>query len=172
MQESSLVKWVDELQAQIDAVKREVASIPEPVVNGIAITNGEVEMTATSSTGIVSGLISGSFDDEAYDFFLSLQYYISAYDGDDQTVVFGTVANVKTDGTVRSALFNATKVFYPLAGDTTIDVGIGRFNHSIVNTGITIEVEETPEVIDGTYDMEYVLIAVPKPATRTRKKEK
>lgn len=174
MQKSSIEKWVDELQAQIDQVKREVQGIPAPVGNGITIISGEVEMTASTADGTVSGVISGTFDDVDNDYFLSLQYYTAVHDDveDSDTVVFGTIANVKTDGTMKSALFTAAKVVYPLSGTTTIDSGIGRLSHTTGGTGIALEVGEIPEILDGTYDMEYVIIAVPKATDNTRTKKK
>ena len=64
MQQSSLVKWVDELQAQIDQVKRAVESIPAPPAPPTTYTRETVfegeEVTAESGALVEEFLPTGT----------------------------------------------------------------------------------------------------------------
>lgn len=86
MLKASLEKWVDELQAQIDQVKRDVQSIPAPAASSVVIC-GIASMTVTDTSGendtftrSATCSIAGTFDSSAFEYHIA--YDFASFDTD------------------------------------------------------------------------------------------
>lgn len=165
MQKSSLEKWVDELQAQIDQVKREVQSTPAPTELPYTLTGGTVAITVSqdgTSDPEGSGVISGTYDTSAYDYYLTLQYYVGGVDGD----LIGVADDVKVTDTADSGAFVVHSAIGGVVdGSVVLYIGL-----VVVSSGISISLGGPAAGFpdDGDYTMAYTLKAIKKSATQSR----
>lgn len=181
MQESSLVKWVDELQAQIDQVKRDVQSIPAPVPSSVILC-GIATMDVTDTPGendaftrAAACSIAGTFDGSAYDYHIA--YDFASFDTDiaylgskcsqkaltaaipdgDALIVDKVATESDTETITVDAQLNAIVTVSSSKIDVTIESKYGDGKGIAPDTGHT--------------RLAYTIFAAPKPPSRTKKKK-
>lgn len=169
MQESSLVKWVDELQGQIDSLKRAMQSMPapEPPAPDVVGTSGNVVISVSSSDTRSAGTatITVDLDLTKYDYFLDIHYeYMGIGDYVCWNVLkkkIATSANVYTFSGVKSSSGTAT----------LFDVAFLTATYSEGSVELTFD---TPLGFIPFNTAQFVLIGIKKPTattTSTRKKK-
>lgn len=181
MQKISIEKWVDELQAQIDQVKREVQSIPAPAASSVVIC-GAAAMTVTDTSGendtftrAATCSIAGAFDSSAFEYHIG--YDFVSYDTDvtyigskcsqkaltaaipdgDALLIDKVAIESETETITADALLNAIVTVSSSKIDVTIESNYGDGKGIAPDTGHT--------------RLSYSIYAAPKPATRTKKKK-
>lgn len=175
MEQSSLVKWVDELQGQIDALKRDIASIPAPPDASSIVTFGTFNLRTTiaDSAATATGKISGTFDTTNYDYLVSLHVHITDTNDGTAYLVEGNVVDHKIGATAKpftavrskadgtsAALVAACDVLIVKGDDGKLAVTIAGGSDLAINSG------------DTDYSTDYTVIAVKKPVTNNRNKKK
>lgn len=191
MQKSSLEKWVDELQAQIDAVKREVASIPAPTPvtdpDCFVFSCGAATMTVTDVpveegndeefVRFAEYEFSETFDNDNYDYYISFDYdsidlsTALRYYGNANCMILHDSTPFQSD--VLPILSSATPQdveICEVAGVVKVDFQYGE----TVTLGIVSEYGDGKCIADDTGDtkLDYMIIAKKKAETRTKKKTK
>ena len=169
MLKASLEKWVDELQAQIDQVKRDVQSIPapEPITPDVVGKSGNVEISVTSGDTSSEGTatITADLDLTNYDYYLNMHY---EYNGIGESVCWD-VLNKKIETSANIFVFSGVK---STSGTPSLfDVATLSATYS---EGSIAQVITTPHGFIPFNAAKYVLIGIKKPAattTSTRKKK-
>lgn len=171
MQESSLVKWVDELQGQIDQIKRSIpapAPTPEPEDPQVVALSGTVEMTVTfdNTQALAVGTIDEDLDLTAYDYFLDIHYQYAG--GSDTYIADVLQSKIGADPAIR--YFGGTK----FDNGVVTPLDFGYCYSPLTESGVTVSLH-TPAAYysdDGTVNMQYVITGIKKPAAQSRKKTK
>ena len=192
MQMISLEKWVDELQAQIDQVKREVQSIPAPT----PVTNPDsyVFSCGHATCDVTDTPVSESNDDEFfrfatanftvtfdldnYDYYISFDYASSAISGASyygtmccnklleaaplSGDVFPVLSRTVSEGTESCAVAGLLNVNFNFDTD-----GVYLEFVSEYGDGTGIAPDET-----GITGFDYVIFAQKKPTDNSRTKKK
>lgn len=166
MQKSSLEKWVDELQGQIDSLKRAVSKVPTPPAPVVVATSGNVEISVTSSETRSEGTatITADLDFTNYDYYLDMHY---EYNGIGESVCWD-VLNKKIETSANTFIFSGVK---STSGTPSLfDVATLSATYS---EGSIALVFNTPLGFIPFNAAKYVLIGIKKPAatTSTRKKK-
>lgn len=165
MQESSLVKWVDELQGQIDQVKRDIQSIPTPEpVTPIVVETHDVEIVGGASD-VTIAITSDLLDDSRYDALLSIHGVVGSTTADDYYVV-----DIDNRHVGNTAGTNYPIIYHDDDGINGI-VAIGTISELYQSTGSVITITGFANV-SGTGAGVATIIAVPKPSNNTRTKKK
>lgn len=167
MQESSLVKWVDELQGQIDTLKRAINSIPtpEPPAPEVVGTSGDVVISVTSdeSSSVGIATITADLDLTNYDYYIDLHY---SYQNIGEYVCWD-VLKKKIETAANVSVFSGVK---STEGTPSLfDVATLSATYS---EGSIALVFNTPLGFIPFGAAEYVLIGIKKPAAQSRKKTK
>ena len=169
MQESSLVKWVDELQGQIDSLKRAMQSIPAPTPSepDVVGTSGNVTISVTSGETGSEGTatITADLDLTNYDYYLDIHY---EYSGIGEYVCWD-VLKKKIETAANTYVFSGVK---STSGTPSLfDVATLSATYS---EGSIALVFNTPLGFIPCNTAQFVLIGIKKPAattTSTRKKK-
>lgn len=168
MLKASLEKWVDELQAQIDQVKRDVQSIPTPeppapeVVGICGTMTIAVSSSETRSEGIAT--ITTDLDLTNYDYFLSIHYF----DEDSlDTFVCWDVLNKKI--TTASDLYVFSGIKSTSGTLSLFDIATLNAVYSEGSIALTFN---TPLGFIPSITAQYVITGIKKPAAQSRKKIK
>lgn len=170
MQESSLVKWVDELQGQIDQVKRDVRSIPAPTpqARGVVGISGTMTISVSFDETRAEGTatITTDLDLANYDYFLNIHYF----DTDSVTdFVCWDVLNKKITTALDIYVFSGIK-----SSSGTLSLFDMATLNAIYSEGSISLTFNTPLGFIPANTAQYVIIGIKKPAattTSTRKKK-
>lgn len=167
MQESSLVKWVDELQGQIDTLKRAINSIPvpEPPAPEVVGASGNVEISVTAGDTSAEGTatITADLDLTNYDYYLDIHYF---YQGIGESVCWD-VLKKKIETAANTYIFSGVK-----STDGTPSLFDVATLSATYSEGSIALVFNTPLGFIPFGAAEYVLIGLKKPAAQSRKKTK
>lgn len=165
MLKASLEKWVDELQAQIDQVKRDVQSIPtpEPPVTAI-IETLDVDLTSNGTT-VTCVIDSELMDDTKYNTAMTIHGSIGAITTDDYYLIDITNRHV---GDIAASDYPV--YYYDADGAITIPAIISVTENYQPNGGV---VSMSSFAVLGSADGSAVvtLIAMPIIETRTKKRK-
>lgn len=169
MLESSLVKWVDELQGQIDQIKK---STPAPTLSPedseVVAFSGTVAMTVTfdDSLALAVGTIDEDLDLTAYDYYLDMHY--QAAPGDDTYICDVLHAKIAADPAIR--YFGGTR----FDNGTVTPLDFGYCYSPLTENGVTVSLHSSAAYYsdEGTVNMAYVITGYKKPAAQTKKKTK
>ena len=173
MEKATLEKWVDELQAQIDQIKKEIPAATPDISSVVTFGTFNLRTTIADSAATATGKISGTFDTTNYDYLVSLHVHISDTNDGTAYLVEGnvvdhkvgatakpfTVCRSKADGT-SAALVAACDVLIVKGDDGKLAVTIAGGSDLAINSG------------DTDYATDYTIIAVKKPASTRNKKKK
>lgn len=165
MLKASLEKWVDELQAQIDQVKRDVQSIPapEPPVTAIMETL-DIELTSNGTT--VSCVINSELmDNTKYNTTMSIHGVIGAATTDDYYVIDITNRHVGD-----TAARNYPVYYYDADGTITIPAIISLTENYQPNGGV-VSMSSFATLGSGGGTAVATLIAMPITESRTKKRK-
>ena len=171
MEESSLVKWVDELQGQIDQIKKSIpapAPTPTPEDPEVVAFSGTVAMTVTfdKSLALAVGTIDEDLDLTAYDYYLDMHY--QAAPGDDTYICDVLHAKIAADPAIR--YFGGTH----FDNGTVTPLDFGYCYSPLTENGVTVSLHSSAAYYsdEGTVNMAYVITGYKKPAAQTKKKTK
>lgn len=171
MEKATLEKWVDELQAQIDQVKRDVQSIstpPTPEDPQVVAFSGTVAMTVTfdETLALAVGTIDEDLDLTAYDYYLDMHYQ---HAGSSDTYIADVLqSKIAADPAIR--FFSGTK----FDNSVVTPLNYGYCYSPLTENGVTVSLH-TPAAYysdEGTVNMQYVITGIKKPAAQSRKKSK
>lgn len=170
MQESSLVKWVDELQGQIDALKRDIASIPapEPPAPSVLVETLDVELVPNGSD-VTCVVDSELMDDTLYDTVLTLHGVVGATTADDYYLI--DISNRHVGDT---AARNFPVYYYDADGAINIPAIVSVTENYQPNGGV-VSITSFALLGSGSGTAVATLIATPKTTdadSRTKKKTK
>lgn len=171
MQESSLVKWVDELQGQIDQIKKSIpapAPTPTPEDPDVVVFSGTVAMTVTfdESLALAVGTIDEDLDLTKYDYYLDI-YYQDV--GSSDTYIADVLhSKITADPAIR--FFTGTKY----DNGVVTPLNYGYCYSPLTESGVTVSLHSVAAYYsdEGTVNMDYVITGIKKPAAQTKKKTK
>lgn len=170
MQESSLVKWVDELQGQIDSLKRAMQSIPapEPTAPDVVGTSGTMTIAVSYDESRAEGTatITAALDLANYDYFLNIHYFDTESVGD---FVCWDVLNKKITTALDLYVFSGIK-----SSSGTLSLFDMATLNAVYSEGSISLTFNTPLGFIPLNTAQYVIIGIKKPAattTSTRKKK-
>ena len=193
MQKANLEKWVDELQAQIDAVKRDIARIPapeppapEPECSVFACGSATLTVTDypydesddSAFLRVAEYEFDETFDTENYDYYISFDYYsIDAltaltYYATTNCVILHDGAPLRGDvmPVLSSELTRGTHT-YAVAGVVSVQF---QYGESGVTMNISSNSNDGSCITDGTNGVTTIdyMIAAKKKAEPSTKKRK
>lgn len=173
MLKASIEKWVDELQAQIDQIKREIPTATPDISSVVTYGTFNLRTTIADSAATATGKISGAFDTTHFDYLVSLHVHISDTNDGTAYLVEGDVVDHKVGATAKpftfcrskadgtdAALVAACDVLIVKGDDGKLAVTIAGGADLAINSG------------DTDYSTDYAIIAVKKPVSNTRNKKK
>ena len=168
MQKSSLEKWVDELQGQIDSLKRAVSKVPTPSAPDVVGISGTTTISVTFDESRAEGkaTITAGLDLANYDYFLNIHYF---HEEDIENFVCWDVLNKKITTASDLYVFSGTKS----SSGTLSLFGIATLN-AIYSEGSIDLTFNTPLGFIPFNTAQYVILGIKKPAattTSTRKKK-
>ena len=171
MQESSLVKWVDELQGQIDQIKRSIpapAPTPEPEDPQYVVYSGSVAMTVTfdGTLALAVGTIDEDLDLTKYDYYLDIHYQHAG--GSDTYIADVLHAKIAADPAIR--YFGGTKFDNTVV--TPLDFGYCYSPLTAEGVVVSLHTPITYYSDEGTENKQYVITGIKKPAAQSRNKTK
>lgn len=193
MQDSSLVKWVDELQGQIDALKRDIASIPAPPEptpepDCTVFSCGHATLTVTDTpieesndnefTRAAEHEFTETFDPDNYDYYINFDFFSvdisSALAYYATTNCMGLHDDTPLQGDVLPVLSQITSQGVEncaVAGVVNVEF---QYNESGVTLSIISEYGDGNCIADGTTGVstiDYMIIAKKKAETSTKKRK-
>jgi hypothetical protein len=187
MQTSSLVKWVDEIQGQIDALKRTVGSKPAPVADSDCIVFSCGHATCEVSDvpleesndnefyRFASANFTEAFDLDNYNYYISFDFASSAVDGPS---FYGTMNcnELREAAPLSGDVFPVISRTVSQGAETCAVAGILNANFNFTVDDIHLEI--VSEYGDGTgiapdetgvTGFDYVIFAKKKAETINRK---
>lgn len=167
MLKASLEKWVDELQAQIDQLKRDVLNIPtpEPPAPEVVGVSGSVEISVTAGETSAEGTatITADLDLTNYDYFLDIHY---DYQGIGEFVCWD-VLKKKIETAANVYVFSGVK---STSGTPSL-FDVATLSATYSEGSIALEFN-TPLGFIPFNTVQYVITGIKKPAAQSRKKTK
>ena len=192
MEQSSLVKWVDELQGQIDALKRDIASIPapEPIPepDAIVFSCGHASLTVTDTpieesnnnefTRVAEYEFEETFDPDTYDYYINFDFF--SVDLTSALAYYATTncMSLHDDTPLQEDVMPVLSSEQLLGVETCAVAGTVNVNFQYDESGVTLSI--ISEYGDGkciagaetgTSTIDYMIIAKKKaePSTKKRK---
>lgn len=167
MEKATLEKWVDELQAQIDQVKRDIQSIPtpEPPAPTVLVENLDVELTSDGTT-VTCVVDSELMDDTAYDTVLSLHGIIGAETAGDYYLL-----DINNRHVGDTAARNFPVYYYDADGAITIPAILSVSENYQPNGGV-VTITSFALLGSGSGTAVATLIATPKTTDDTNRTKK
>ena len=179
-----LIKWIDELQAQIDALNRKVASVPAPDYAIIACGHAQMEITDEPIEGsndneftrTAACTFGESFDIDNYDYYISFDY-LSIHLSIEGSVGFYAMANSMAlhdseplQGVVMPVLSTAWSQgteTCAVAGTVDVDFQYGES----VTLSIVSTYGDGKCIADHGTSIDYMIVAKKKTETTTKKRK-